>query len=146
MCIRDRLDEDSTQGESYKEILEMVEVQNFLLPEQVELAVWISEYYLCSCYYVLEYMLPKYVRSKKQELVCWRGDSELVQAQMLLLEEQAGQLAELVRQKGRIPLATLKKQIPQAEKLLPQLVEAELVALETDVYKRQMLAVSHLSM
>ena len=130
------LDEDSTQGESYKEILEMVEVQNFLLPEQVELAVWISEYYLCSCYYVLEYMLPKYVRSKKQELVCWRGDSELVQAQMLLLEEQAGQLAELVRQKGRIPLATLKKQIPQAEKLLPQLVEAELVALETD-YRKQ---------
>lgn len=119
--------DDSKDISAYKDILAVPEPATLLTRELVELALWISRYYVCPCYYVMEYMLPKFARSKKKETVVWNGDSDLAQAQLLLLDGQAGALARQIRQKGSMPLAAVRKQWPQADQLLQQLEQAQLV-------------------
>ncbi len=119
--------DDGKDISAYKDILAVPEPTTLLTRELVELALWISRYYVCPCYYVLEYMLPKFARSKKKETVVWNGDSALAQAQLLLLDGQAGALARQIRQKGSMPLAAVRKQWPQADQLLQQLEQAQLV-------------------
>ena len=75
-------------------------------------------------------------RSKKKETVVWNGDSDLAQAQLLLLDGQAGALARQIRQKGSMPLAAVRKQWPQADQLLLQLEQAQLVRRQI-VYGQQ---------
>ena len=128
--------DDSKDISAYKDILAVPEPTTLLTRELVELALWISRYYVCPCYYVLEYMLPKFARSKKKETVVWNGDSDLAQAQLLLLDGQAGALARQIRQKGSMPLAAVRKQWPQADQLLQQLEQAQLVRRQI-VYGQQ---------
>lgn len=113
-----------------KEILSVLEAETLLNQELVELAVWISRYYLCPCYYVLAYMLPKFARNKRTELICWVSDSDLTQAQMLLLEESTAKLAMQVQKKGKVALTALQKQFPQAAQMAAQLEQIGLVKRE----------------
>ncbi len=120
----------------YKDIISVSETETMLNQELVELAVWMSEYYLCSCYYILEYMLPKFARSKKQEVAVWMDNSALAQARMLFLDSEAAALAELVRENGEIAVEKLQKENPDAEVLLRQLMEAELIRIESRYQKK----------
>lgn len=129
------LPEDDGQAD-YKELLAVPEQPPLLNRELVELAVWMSQYYLCPCYYILEYILPKFGRSKTKELVVWNGDSELAETQRLLLEPEAARMAALVQQKQSVPLAMLQKQIPACDGLLRQLVQAGLVHIDTALEQR----------
>ena len=120
----------------YKDILAVPEPQTLLNRELVELAVWLSKYYVCPCYYVLEYMLPKFARSKKRDVVVWNGHSELAQAQLLLLDEEMARLAAVVEQKQRVSLSALQKQVPNCDGLLQQLQQLDLVRLETSLVQQ----------
>lgn len=113
----------------YKDILEVLESETLLTQELVELAVWMSDYYLCPCHYILAYMLPKFARKKMQEIIVWNDSSELAQASLALLEPEAVVLANLLRQKQTVTLAALKRDYPQLDidGLLPQLQQAGVV-------------------
>lgn len=125
-----RLEDTADAAMSYKDILAVPEPETLLTAELVELAMWLSQYYLCPCYYVLEYMLPKFARSRKKEFVVWNGDSDLAQAQLMLLEKPAAQLAASIRQKGKMAVAVLQKQYPHSDALLRQLEDTALVRRE----------------
>ncbi len=101
--------------------------------ELVDLAVWVSDYYLCPCYFVLEQMLPKLARTRERQMALWSGDSELGRVQLQLLDADTAQLAEWIRRKKKVQVPDLIKAHPQAERLLERLVQAGLVALETDL-------------
>ncbi len=124
------LDNGADIAVTCKDILSVPEPETLLTAELVELALWLSRYYLCPCYYVLEYMLPKFARSKKKELAVWNGDSDLAQTQLLFLDGAAAQMASAIRQKGQMSLAALRKQWPHADGLLRQLEDAQLVRQE----------------
>ena len=87
----------TVEAGQYKDVLAVQETETLLTPELVHLAMWMSKYYLCPCYYVLEYMLPKFARNKKQEFVVWQDDSELAMTQLLFLEPDVQTLAQLIR-------------------------------------------------
>lgn len=118
-------------AEEYKDILSVAASETFLNKELVDLALWISQYYLCPCYYVLEYMLPKFARSKKEEIVVWHDESALSQAQMVFLDPSASQMAQTIRKNGKVPIARLYKQYSNAAQSLHALLEAGLVHMET---------------
>ena len=115
---------------AYKDVASVQETETMLNRELVELAVWMSEYYLCSCYYILEYMLPKFARSKKQNVAVWKDDSALAMTRMVFLEAEAAKLAEEIREQGEIAVERLQKAYPHAETLLKELVQAELIGIE----------------
>ena len=96
------LSDSDADVESCKDILAVLEPETLLTQELVELAVWMSEYYLCPCYYILEYMLPKFARSKKQDVAVWADESELAKTRMVFLEPEALELAEQIQQKKEI--------------------------------------------
>ena len=114
----------------YKDVLAVQETETLLTPELVHLAMWMSKYYLCPCYYVLEYMLPKFARSKKQEFVVWQDDSELAMTQLLFLEPDVQTLAQLIRKEEKIALNKLQHKYTNADALLQQLKDAGLVRTE----------------
>ena len=114
----------------YKDVCSVPEPEPMLNRELVELAVWMSEYYLCSCYYILEYMLPKFARSKKQDVAVWVDNSALAETRMLFLEPDAAGLAEQIRRHGEAAVEKLRKEYPHADSLLKQLAEAELIRIE----------------
>ncbi len=118
---------DAVPEGQYKDVIAVPEPETLLNRELVELAVWMSRYYLCPCYYVLEYMLPKFARSRKQEVAVWNGDSDLTAAQMLFLEPEAQNLAETIRTAKEIPVSQLCKKDSHAERILPQLVDHGLI-------------------
>ena len=118
---------EALSSSSYKDVLTVLESETLLNAELIELALWMSRYYLCPCYYVLEYMLPKFARTKKQEFAVWNGDSDLTAAQLLFLEPDAQALAETIRAAGELSLERLYKQHACAAQQLPQLVDAGLV-------------------
>ena len=120
----------SLDEQDYKEVLAVPEPETMLTQELVELAVWMSGYYLCPCYYILEYMLPKFARSKKQETVVWAEESELAEAKLVFLEPAAAKLAKLIRKKKEISLVALQKQYAQADVLVQQLQQAGLIRIE----------------
>ena len=124
---------EALSGSSYKDVLTVLESETLLNAELVELALWMSRYYLCPCYYVLEYMLPKFARTKKQEFAVWNGDSDLTAAQLLFLEPDAQALAETIRAAGELSLERLYKQHACAAQHLPQLVDAGLVHIAAGV-------------
>lgn len=115
----------------YKDVLSVLETETLLTAELVALAVWLSDYYLCPCYYVLEYMLPKFARSKIMKKVIWNGDSDLADAQLLFLEKDAVQLATQIQQKREVSLSVLQKQYTHMDTLLQQLQNSGLVHLES---------------
>ncbi|MBR4943836.1 MAG: primosomal protein N' [Peptococcaceae bacterium] len=117
--------------ESCKDILAVLETETLLSQELVELAVWMSNYYLCPCYYILEYMLPKFARSKKKDVAVWLDETELAMARMIFLEPDARSMAELIQEKREVAVLSLQKHYPDAERLLQQLKEAELVRVES---------------
>ena len=122
---------DVSDGQ-YKEILAVPEPNTLLNQELTELAVWMSRYYLCPCYYVLEYMLPRFARSKKTELAVWNGDSDLTQAQMLFLEPEAHRMAVQIQTEKTIPIQRLYKQYAHAEQLLHQLINTDLIHIDLE--------------
>lgn len=124
------LPEEADDKTVYKEISSLQETETMLNQELVELAVWMSEYYLCPCYYILEYMLPKFARSKKQDVAVWKDDSALAMTRMIFLEPGAARLAERIREHGEIAVETLQKEYPDAEVFVKQLIEAELICIE----------------
>ena len=113
----------------YKDVLAVPNPETLLYRELVELAVWMSRYYLCPCYYVLEYMLPKFARSKKQELAVWNDDSELTAAQMLFLEPKAKTIAEEIRTAREIPLHRLYKRYPGTSEIVSQLADTGMIQI-----------------
>ncbi len=126
-------DDEAACGLSYKEILSVPEAETLLTQELVELAVWMSEYYLCPCYYILEYMLPKFARSKKQDVIVWAEESELTQTQMIFLEPEAQKLAAFLQRKKEVPLYSLQrgpKSWQNLDGLLQQLQQAALIRME----------------
>ena len=125
------LSDSDADVESCKDILAVLEPETLLTQELVELAVWMSEYYLCPCYYILEYMLPKFARSKKQDVAVWADESELAKTRMVFLEPEALELAEQIQQKKEIPVFLLQKHYAGADALLQQLQAAELVRIES---------------
>lgn len=116
----------------YKDVLTVPEPETLLNRELVELAVWMSRYYLCPCYYVLEYMLPKFARSKKNDIAVWNGESDLSNAQLLFLEPEAQRAAEQIRKANRIPVHRLQKQYTHIEQILSQLVDAGLIHISAE--------------
>ncbi len=117
------------EGE-YKDILAVPEPNTLLNQELTELAVWMSRYYLCPCYYVLEYMLPRFARSKKTEVAVWNGDSELTQAQLLFLEPEAQRMAARIQSEQSVPIQQLYKEYTGATQLLTMLTEAGLIHMD----------------
>lgn len=123
----------------YKDVLRVEEQETLFDRELTELAVWMSSYYLCPCYYVLEYMLPKYARSKKCEIAFWNGDSDLSAAKLLFLEPAVQQLAGQIQKEQQIPLKRLQKQYKDPMRLadyLSQLEDAELIRIVTVLEER----------
>ena len=124
------ISEEPNDETVYKDVCSVPEPEPMLNRELVELAVWMSEYYLCSCYYILEYMLPKFARSKKQDVAVWKDDSALAMTRMVFLEADAAKLAEEIREQGEITVERRQKAYPHAETLLKELVQAELIGIE----------------
>lgn len=122
---------DVPEGQ-YKEVISVLEPETLLNQELTELALWISQYYLCPCYYVLEYMLPRFARSKKTEVAVWNGDSDLTQAQMLFLEPDVQRMAAQIQSEKNITVHRLHKQYPHAEQMIKTLVDAGLIHIELE--------------
>ncbi len=122
--------DDGADDAAYKEILAVLESQTLLTQELVELANWMSEYYLCPCYYILEYMLPKFARSKPQDVAVWAEETAQTQARLIFLEPQAQALALQIKEKQEIPLTALQKGWKNIDSLLQQLQQAELITIE----------------
>ncbi len=126
----------SCDASNFKSILSVSESDTLLTEELVALALWMSRYYVCPCYYVLEYMLPKFARSKKQDVVIWNGDSDLTETQLLFLEPDVQQLAALIRSEQQVSLRKIYKQFPNAAQMLVQLEALQLIRHES-VYEQQ---------
>ena len=116
---------------SYKDMLAVQEKETLLTEELIQLAVWMSQYYLCPCYYVLEYMLPKFARNKKITYVVWNGDSDLSKTMLLFMDEKTQQMAVRIRSAERVSIEQLRRWDTNYEALLQQLVETELVHIES---------------
>lgn len=71
-----------------KEISGILDEVPVLNEELVHLALWASQYYLCSCYTILEYMLPKFVRQRRQQQIHWCGNDELAQRYLLFADSK----------------------------------------------------------
>lgn len=124
------------QTNPYKDILAVLEQETLFNQELVELAVWMSQYYLCPCYYVLEYMMPKFARSKKIAVAVWNGDSDLAAAQLIFFSPEVQRLAEKIRTAGTIPISQLQKQVAHVDTLLSQLAEAGLIHMKTELQQQ----------
>ncbi|MBQ2776978.1 MAG: primosomal protein N', partial [Peptococcaceae bacterium] len=74
-------------------------------------------------------MLPKFARSKKQELAVWNDDSELTAAQMLFLEPKAKTIAEEIRTAREIPLHQLYKRYPGTSEIVSQLEDTGMIQI-----------------
>ena len=121
----------STDDEKeYKDIQSVTEAETMLTEELVELALWMSQYYMCSLYYVLEYMLPKFARGRTREWIVWQGDTELTQTQLVFLEEETRRLALYLAEQQRVTLSALQKQPCFTEKRLQQLRTIDAVRSE----------------
>lgn len=114
--------QNADDEKDYKDIQSITEADTMLTEELVELALWISRYYMCSLYYVLEYMLPKFARGRTQEWIVWQGDTELTQMQMVFLEDETRRLAEYLKEKQRVTQTSLQKQPDFTEHRLQQLL------------------------
>ncbi len=124
------LEETADDTMDYKTILSIVESNLLLTQELVELAVWMSEYYLCPCYYILEYMLPKFARSRQHDVVVWAEETEQTNTKIVFLEPEAQKLAKQLRELKEIPLEKLQKEWIDVNPLLLQLQRAELICIE----------------
>lgn len=123
--------EINTNVIQYKDVLAVVESETLFTQELTELAIWLSRYYSCPCYYVLEYMMPKFARSKKVSVAVWNGDSDLTNAQLLFLTPEVQSLAEKIRTEKSISVEHLQKQNSNVDTLITQLVDTGLVHIET---------------
>ncbi|MGI6224906.1 MAG: primosomal protein N' [Peptococcales bacterium] len=63
-----------------KEIKGLIDIEPVISQEMVEIALWVSKYYLCSLPKVLEYILPPYARTKKEKWVELEQDKDLSDA------------------------------------------------------------------
>ncbi|MBR6755851.1 MAG: primosomal protein N' [Peptococcaceae bacterium] len=113
-----------------REISAVLEAEPLLSAELVELAVWVSGYYLCSCYHVLQYMLPKIVRPNEEKYLTWCGDDELAIARAIFLSEKAQDLLQKIQHK---PLNT--KQIQQQYGSDGEVIAAELLSSDLAVWQ-----------
>ena len=109
-----------------REISSVMEAEPLLNEELVELAVWVSKYYLCSCYYVLQYMLPKMVRSAEEKYLTWCGDDELAIARAIFLSEAAQELLNKIQQKS-LTVKQIQQQYGQdSESIIAELENSDL--------------------
>ena len=118
---------------TYKPIGSLAEDENLFDRDLVELAKWMSRYYLCPCYYILEYMLPKYARNRKTEVAVWNGDNDMVKAQMLFLSESALKAAEMIQSRKELPVKDAEKEFPGFRKVLEELTGLQMIHMETRV-------------
>ena len=117
----------------YKEIESLPAEQNLFDRNLVELAKWLSRYYLCPCYYILEYMLPKFARNQKKDFAVWNGDNDMVKAQLVFLPEKTGNVAAKIREKQSVSVMEIEKQFPGGKEALQELVAQNLIHIESRV-------------
>jgi len=60
---------EQSEVKELKEINQLIDQEPAISQEMVDIALWISEKYLCSLHKVLEYILPPYARIKKEKWV-----------------------------------------------------------------------------
>lgn len=93
-----------------KEIKALIDEKPAISQEMVKLALWVSDYYLCSLSRVLEYVLPPYARTQKEEWVKLEEKGTLGETlnTLMLLDPVIGRLVKILR-KGPIRVANLRK-------------------------------------
>lgn len=82
------------EGISYKAVLAVLEETPLLDEHLVQLALWVSQRYCAPAYYVLEYLLPKFARQKKETLYRWQGGWEAYQSRCIFFDENTDTIAK----------------------------------------------------
>ena len=72
-----KLWEQADEEKAYKDLAAILDEEPLLDEGLVELAQWVAKRYLCSCYYVLEYILPRYARRQKIVSYRWIAEPEV---------------------------------------------------------------------
>lgn len=112
---------------SCKPVSRVIQEQSLLPGELVELALWVSQYYLCSCYYVLQYIMPKFARPKEEIFLHQRGEDSLTEAQTVFLSPLAQQVLQQVQVQD-MAMSKLEKQYgSQLKEILQELEDNQLV-------------------
>ena len=75
-----------------KKIDSLIDSSPTLSPEQIKLAFWVSEYYLCSLYDSLSLILPRYVKNNEFE----KKQDKSLQLEINLSEYQNNVYAEIL--------------------------------------------------
>jgi primosomal protein N' len=105
-----KLDDCSPVDET-KAIDRLIDPEPMLLPEQIELAHWISEYYLAPLHLVIWGMITPGVTEQAQIMVEAAGAEPDVTLEALVEALTPGQrsILELIREKGPLPLGDIGK-------------------------------------
>lgn len=104
-----------------KEIKEIIDEEPMISQEMVELALWVSNYYLSPLHKVLDYILPPYARIKKEKWVKLEENKDITQIinTLALLDPLVSQLVD-----------TLKKSPCKLDKLVKRFGSKSLKTLE----------------
>lgn len=119
--------EDET---SYKALTALLDDTPLLDAPLVQLAQWVAKRYLCSCYYVLEYILPRYARRQKIVSYRWIAEPEVYACHQVFLDEKSQTIADYLQKKGSVPKQQLLKKFAGAEEGLAELCARELCLRE----------------
>jgi primosomal protein N' (replication factor Y) len=119
--------------EETREIIGVIEPHPLLSPQQVQLARWISEYYLAPLFDAVALMLPPGFERRSITLISpIPGDFDIS-----TLNAEARQALVLVREKGELSLGHLEKALgkKKAQSVVTQLVNKGLVAKSYELEK-----------
>ena len=125
-----KLWEQAEDDKVYKELAAILDDEPLLDKELVELAQWVAKRYLCSCYYVLEYILPRYARRQKIVSYRWIAEPEVYTCHRVFLDDKSQMMADYLQNKGSVSQQQLMKKFAMAQAALDDLVARALCQKE----------------
>lgn len=109
---------EQTENKPYKALSALLDETPLLDEALIQLAQWVAKRYLCSCYYVLEYILPRYARRQKIVSYRWLAEAEVYLCHRVFLDEKSQMIADYLQKMGRVSLQQLGKKFAGAEETL----------------------------
>ena len=118
---------DHPSVDQTKEIADIITSDPLLSPEQVELACWIKEYYLCSLFEALSLLLPP--GFERRLITFFQVNSSVTEATLSQLTPQSSHLFRFIQERGKVSLREIEKKFGKnmAQRLTRQLLRRRLV-------------------
>lgn len=126
---------DYPSVEQTKEIVGIITPEPVLSPAQVELACWISEYYLCPLFEAIALMLPP--GFERRLITFFQVVPSLAEDALSQLAPEPAQLFHFIRGRGKVSLPELERRWGKgkARLLTEQLIRRHLIAKSQELEK-----------